>query len=190
MNGLTEQQLAFLQQYGFDVALQQRWQKDVAAGRLAKATNAVTGELHAPPPNTLKKLPGSTTKAARELERLGRDAIDKGQVGMVVLNGGMATRFGGVVKGVVPVLGKDRSFLALAVEDCRKHATREGGTVPLFLMNSFATDTATKAHRGTLFVDSANGHATVSGYLRSHRLEKVLVLTSLLFKLRKMVSVS
>ena len=146
MNGLTEQQLAFLQQYGFDVALQQRWQKDVAAGRLAKATNAVTGELHAPPPNTLKKLPGSTTKAARELERLGRDAIDKGQVGMVVLNGGMATRFGGVVKGVVPVLGKDRSFLALAVEDCRKHATREGGTVPLFLMNSFATDTATKAH--------------------------------------------
>jgi UTP--glucose-1-phosphate uridylyltransferase len=143
---LTETQLAFLQQYGYDAELQRRWQKDVASGNLSKETNAVTGDLLAPPPGTLQKLPGATTKAARELEKLGREAIAQGQLGVVVLNGGMATRFGGVVKGVVPVLGKERSFLGLAVEDARRAEQLTGGRVPMFLMNSFATDTATKAH--------------------------------------------
>jgi UTP--glucose-1-phosphate uridylyltransferase len=145
LNELTAEQLAFLQQYGFDPELQARWQQDVANGRLAKKTNVVTGDLLAPPPGTMKKLPGSTTKAARELERLGREAIDKGQLGVVVLNGGMATRFGGVVKGVVPVLDKARTFLGLCIEDA-KNNERAGGAIPLFFMNSFATDVATKAH--------------------------------------------
>lgn len=146
MNGPSEQQLSFLQQYGYNAALQRQWQKDVAAGRLSKKTNAVTGELLAPPPGTLQKLPGSSTKAARELERIGREAIARGQLGVVVLNGGMATRFGGVVKGVVPVLGKERSFLALMVEDVRTAEQANGGRIPMFLMNSFATDAETKKH--------------------------------------------
>jgi UTP--glucose-1-phosphate uridylyltransferase len=146
LNGLTEQQEAFLRQYGFDAALQQSWQRDLAAGRLGKQANAVAGDLLVPPPGTLQKLPGSATKAVRELDRIGRAAIAQGQLGVVVLNGGMATRFGGVVKGVVPVLGPERSFLALCVEDCLRAASVFGGRVPLFLMNSFATDAKTKAH--------------------------------------------
>jgi UTP--glucose-1-phosphate uridylyltransferase len=146
LSGPSEQQLAFLRQFGFDAALQQRWQDDVAAGRLAKATNAVTGDLLAPPPGTLAKLPGASTKATRELERIGREAIAKGRLGVVVLNGGMATRFGGVVKGIVPVLGPSRSFLGLVVEDVRRAGQSGGGRVPIFLMNSFATDVATKVH--------------------------------------------
>ena len=142
----TQQQLAFLQTYGYDPALQQRWQEDIAAGRLSIETNAVTGDLLAPPPGTVQKLPGSGSKALRELERLGRDAIRRGELGVVVLNGGMATRFGGVVKGVVPVLGPARSFLGLCVEDVEAAAQRDGGRVPLFLMNSFATHAATQAH--------------------------------------------
>jgi UTP--glucose-1-phosphate uridylyltransferase len=145
LNGLTAEQLAYLQQYGFDAELQRRWQDDLAAGRLARSSNAITGDLLVPPPGALSKLPGSATKAARELDRIGREAIAAGQLGVVVLNGGMATRFGGVVKGVVPVLGKSRSFLALCAEDLLRHE-RQGGKVPLFLMNSFATDTPTKAH--------------------------------------------
>lgn len=146
MSAPTEQQLAFLRQFGFDAELQKRWQSDVAAGRLAKATNAVTGDLLAPPPKSLAKLPGAGTKAGRELERLGREAIAQGQLGVVVLNGGMATRFGGVVKGVVPVLGPERSFLGLVCEDVKRMAAACGGRIPVYLMNSFATDAATKAH--------------------------------------------
>ncbi|MFY9345517.1 MAG: UTP--glucose-1-phosphate uridylyltransferase [Planctomycetota bacterium] len=146
MTAIDARQLAFLQKYGFDAGLQQRWQADLAKGLLSKATNAVTGDLLAPPAGTIKKLPGVSTKAARELDRLGREAIARGELGVVVLNGGMATRFGGVVKGVVPVLGKDRSFLALVVEDVLAIGKATKGKVPLFLMNSFATDDATRAH--------------------------------------------
>jgi len=146
LNQLTEQQLSDLQRYGFHAELQQLWQKDIADGRLSKATNAVAGDLLAPPPGSIHKQPGADTKAHRELEQLGREAIESGHLGVVVLNGGMATRFGGVVKGVVPVLGKSRTFLGLAVEDVLTHSKQSGGEIPLFCMNSFATDEATKAH--------------------------------------------
>ncbi len=146
MSGPSEQQLAFLQQFGFDQELQQRCQDDVAAGRLSVETNAVTGDLLAPPPGTIQKLPGTGSKGLRDLERLGREAIARGELGVVVLNGGMATRFGGVVKGVVPVLGETRSFLGLVVEDIQAAERLAGGRVPLFLMNSFATHVATQQH--------------------------------------------
>ena len=121
MNELTEQQLAELARYGYDPELQRRWQQEVREGRLAKASNAVTGDLLAPPPGTVQKLPGGSTKGFRELEQLGREAIAAGRLGVVVLNGGMATRFGGVVKGVVPVLGQSRTFLGLVAEDLLLH---------------------------------------------------------------------
>lgn len=146
MNELNEQQLSDLQRYGFDAELQKRWQTDVAAGRLSKATNAVGGDLLAPPPGTVQMQPGISTKAHAELAKLGMHAIQNGELGVVVLNGGMATRFGGLVKGIVPVLSKSRTFLGLAVEDVLLHRKATGGHVPLFCMNSFATDDATKAH--------------------------------------------
>lgn len=146
MNGLNEQQLAFLQQFGFDAALFARWQSDVAAGRLSLASNAVTGDLLAPPPGSIQKLPSTTSKTAADLTRIGSDAIRQGQLGIVILNGGMATRFGGVVKGIVPVLGRSRTFLGLCVEDALLAQETCGGRVPIFLMNSFATDTATREH--------------------------------------------
>jgi UTP--glucose-1-phosphate uridylyltransferase len=146
VTAISPHQLAFLRQFGFDAALQQRWQADVKTGRLAKQKNLLAGPLTAPPPGTIEALPSPGSPAARDLERIGKDAIARGELGVVVLNGGMATRFGGVVKGVVPVLSPSRSFLALVVEDLRRVERETGGRVPLFLMNSFATDAATKAH--------------------------------------------
>ncbi|MEO1173135.1 MAG: UTP--glucose-1-phosphate uridylyltransferase, partial [Myxococcota bacterium] len=68
-------------------------------------------------------------------------AIDAGEVASLVLNGGMATRFGGVVKGVVEVL-PGRSFIGLKLG----HIHRTAPNTPVFLMNSFATDTDTRTH--------------------------------------------
>ena len=146
VNGLPASQLAFLDRFGFDAEQQQRWQRDLAAGRVGKATNLCTDPLAAPPATALATLPAAGSPAWRELDQLGRSALARGELGVVVLNGGMATRFGGVVKGVVPVLGPDRSFLGLVVEDARAISRATGGRVPLFLMNSFATDAPTKAH--------------------------------------------
>ncbi|MFK7742012.1 MAG: UTP--glucose-1-phosphate uridylyltransferase [Planctomycetota bacterium] len=146
MNELTEQQLEALRKYGFDLELQKRWQRDVADGRLCLENNAIEGDLLAPAPGSVHKLPGGNTKAHEELRRIGDEAIKRGQLGVVVLNGGMATRFGGVVKGTVPVLGEQRTFLGLCVEDVRYHRDRTKSSIPLFCMNSFATDDATRAH--------------------------------------------
>lgn len=146
MTQLHEQQRRDLQRYGFDEELQQRWQKDVAGGRLSKSTNAVSGDLLAPPPGTVRKQPSRATKVYQELEQLGLEAIRAGRLGVVVLNGGMATRFGGVVKGTVPVLSPARTFLGLGAEDLKRHRDATGGDVPLYCMNSFATDDDTRAH--------------------------------------------
>lgn len=144
MTGPLDRQLAELRAHGYDVALQQRWQRDIASGRLSKTNNAITTPLLPPPPGSVRDLPAAGARA--ELAARGLAAIRDGKVGVVVLNGGMATRFGGVVKGVVPVLGERRSFLGLVVEDILRLERDTGGRVPLFLMNSFATDAATKAH--------------------------------------------
>jgi UTP--glucose-1-phosphate uridylyltransferase len=146
LNELNEQQLQDLQRYGFDEALQRRWQQEVAEGRLSKGANAVRGDLLAPAPGTVCKQPGGATRAHRELEQLGLEAIRGGQLGVVVLNGGMATRFGGVVKGVVPVLSAARTFLGMSAEDVLRARRASGARVPLYCMNSFATEEATKAH--------------------------------------------
>jgi UTP--glucose-1-phosphate uridylyltransferase len=146
VHDLTTGQRAFLDHFGFDEALHERWQRQVASGELSPAKNAVDAPLTAPPADALDTLPEAGSRAFDELERLGNEAIRNGQLGMVVLNGGMATRFGGVVKGVVPVLDERRTFLALCLEDALRAGRAAGGTVPVFLMNSFATDAATKQH--------------------------------------------
>lgn len=151
MNDLTEQQNGFLQRYGFDDELFRGWQQALAAGTLSTAANAVTEDLLAPPPDAIEKLPSVNSSSYDALAAIGRDAIAKGELGVVILNGGMATRFGGVVKGVVPALGK-RSFLALAIGDVLQHQRACGGRIPTFLMNSFATDEVTRAH----FAEQAN----------------------------------
>jgi len=146
VNGLSPEQLSFLATYGFDAALQQRWQAGLAEGSLNKAANCVRAPLQAPPAGALAAVPARGTAEWQECDRVGRETIAAGQLGVVVLNGGMATRFGGVVKGVVPVLGPRRSFLGLVVEDAQAQERATNGRIPLYFMNSFATDAATKEH--------------------------------------------
>lgn len=83
--------------------------------------------------------------AARERRRArGEAALRAGSVAALILNGGMATRFGGVVKGVVPVLPERPalSFLAVKLAGVRT----AGPGVPAVLMHSFATAAASREH--------------------------------------------
>ena len=77
-------------------------------------------------------VPGTPTHA--RLVELGRAAIRRGEVGVVILAGGMATRFGGVVKAAVPVV-PGKSFLALKLAD----VANAEAPVPVYVMTSFAT---------------------------------------------------
>jgi UTP--glucose-1-phosphate uridylyltransferase len=121
---------ARLAPWGFDSS-----QLDAFIDRLAHTTsNAVKGTLTPPAPEDVRTLPEPGSAEHRRLTKLGRDALAAKKVGVVILAGGMATRFGGVVKAVVPVL-EQRTFLQLKLDDVRL----AGPDVPVYVMSSFAT---------------------------------------------------
>lgn len=127
--------------YGFDEALLQSF-----VARLSRpSSNAVTGTLTPPASGDVTTLPLPGSAERRRLEQQGLEAIARGQVGAVVLAGGMATRFGGVVKAVVPVLG-ERTFLELKHDDIARVSARAGRAVPTYVMSSFTTHDRIRAH--------------------------------------------
>ncbi|MBA3549256.1 MAG: UTP--glucose-1-phosphate uridylyltransferase [Nannocystis sp.] len=99
-------------------------------------------------PGALTRVTELTPEARVRLGVRGRHAIVAGEVAALVLNGGMATRFGGAVKGVVPVLPdhEQMSFLAVKLAGLRHAAIDGGGPVPIVLMHSFATAAASREH--------------------------------------------
>src|ERR1044072_9056216 len=128
-----------LELYGFDRTAFQRNAADLAAGKFRTDRNRIRGKVEKPGPKDVLAWPDGT--AGRDAERLGHDAIAKGEVAVAILNGGMATRFGGMVKCLVKVVG-EHTFLDLKLRD----VISLHGPVTVFLMNSFATDVDTRAH--------------------------------------------
>jgi UTP--glucose-1-phosphate uridylyltransferase len=122
--------MSVVERYHFDEPLFERLRALVADGTLSEESNYVRGRNEPLPSETLVPLEGA-------LVHKGQEAIDRGEVAAAVLNGGMATRFGGLVKGIVEALD-GRSFLEWKLLD----AERAG--VPMVVMNSFATDQATR----------------------------------------------
>ena len=57
----------------------------------------------------------------------------------------MATRFGGVPKGVVPVLeGSPEAFLWVKLRQLQRLSDELGARIPVILMHSFATEAASR----------------------------------------------
>jgi UTP--glucose-1-phosphate uridylyltransferase len=117
-----------LERYGFDEVRFEELQRKVADGELSPESNIVRGRLEPLDEDDLMRL---SAEPDGDLEG----------VAAAVLNGGMATRFGGKVKGLVEAVD-GVSFLEWKLRD----AERAG--VPLVLMNSFATDDATREYLG------------------------------------------
>lgn len=109
------------------------------AGQLGDAQNRITGKVEPPDEGDLQALPPLGGDVRRALTERGEDAMQRGEVGAVILAGGMATRFGGVVKAAVEVLD-GQSFLELKLRDIEAVAERADATIPVYLMTSFATD--------------------------------------------------
>ncbi|MBL1420753.1 MAG: UTP--glucose-1-phosphate uridylyltransferase [Alphaproteobacteria bacterium] len=78
-------------------------------------------------------------------ETLGIETIKGAKVALAIINGGMATRFGGEVKGIVEVL-PDYSFIRVMVEKVKLLSRKYKAPVPIIFMNSVQTDQATKQH--------------------------------------------
>ena len=94
---------------GLDPSVVQGFREWLESGEDLTARNQISGSLRSPQAG--EYLDRSHFKDDDALVADGQDA-QAGTVALLVLNGGMATRFGGVVKGGVEV-APDHSFIAL-----------------------------------------------------------------------------
>ena len=88
------------------------------------------------PPSGLDALPSRGTDDHARLTQIGAQALDEGKVGAVILAGGMATRFGSVIKALVPAY-RGRSFLDLKLRDLELRAEAAGRPIHALFMSSF-----------------------------------------------------
>lgn len=134
-----------LEQHGFDAPRFEALRARIAAGTLGPADNVVQGVVEPPRPDDLTPLPAPGEPGFDGAYAAGVAALRRGEIASVVLAGGMATRFGGVVKGVVEALD-GRSFLELKLGETARLAGALGAEIPVVLMTSLATDAVVRAH--------------------------------------------
>ena len=142
---------ALLERYGFDRAVFESLRARVAAGELSPASNIVQGVVEPPDDAELTALPARGAEQWATARDAGIEAIAAGRVAQAILAGGMATRFGGVVKGAVEALD-GRSFLSWKLGETAALAEALDAEVPVALMTSFQTDEETRAHVASLGV--------------------------------------
>ena len=133
---------AVLDRFGFDEELFESLRARVESGELSPESNVVRGRLEAPRELDVARLPAPGDDGYDRGRDAGAAALGRGEV---VLAGGMATRFGGVVKAVLEAVdGKSFLEAKLAQTHALENALRV--SVPVALMTSFATDEAIRAH--------------------------------------------
>ena len=145
MIDVDDETRAILDRFGFDETLFGSLRDRVASGELSPESNLVRGEIEPPAPDDLMRLPGAGEPGYEAARDAGLEALRRGEVAQVILAGGMATRFGGVVKAVLTAVD-GKSFLEAKLVQT---ATLEEGLqcrIPVALMTSFATDDAIRAH--------------------------------------------
>ena len=136
---------ATLERYGFDEHVFLELQARVVDGTLSAASNVVAGAVEPPRAGDLVPLPDPGQDG--EARAAGLDALRAGEISSVILAGGMATRFGGVVKGTVEVLD-GQSFLELKLAQAAGVAAALETEIPTALMTSFATDATVREFVG------------------------------------------
>ena len=136
---------ATLDRFGFDEELFESLRARVAAGELSPESNVLRGRIEPPSAHDITPLPSTGDTGYEEARAAGIEALTRGEVAQVVLAGGMATRFGGVVKAVlIAVDGK--SFLEAKLDQTAALERTLDCEIPVALMTSFATDDAVRAH--------------------------------------------
>ena len=134
-----------LERFGFDEPLFEVLRARVASGELSLESNLIRGSIEPPRDDEITPLPAPGDAEYTDLREAGLDALRRGEVAQVVLAGGMATRFGGVVKAVLTAVD-GLSFLEAKLLQTAALERVVGVTVPVALMTSFATDAAIREH--------------------------------------------
>jgi len=151
LDDLDPETRATLERFAFDAETFEALRARVAAGELSAGANIVEGRVEPPGEGDVTTLPEPGSAEWDAARDSGLAAIRAGRVAQVVLAGGMATRFGGVVKGAVEALD-GRSFLSWKLGETARLANELGTPIPVALMTSFQTADETRAHVASLDV--------------------------------------
>ncbi|OQA92675.1 MAG: putative uridylyltransferase [Elusimicrobia bacterium ADurb.Bin231] len=133
-----------LSKYGYDSKLFEELRNKFISGELSRKNNLIRGKVSAPE-ESMYFYCGRDKGKDSEYSKIADNAIRRGKLGIVIVNGGMATRFGGVVKGVVEVYDA-KSFLQIKLEQIKKANEKYQTHIPVYLMNSYATEASTIEH--------------------------------------------
>ena len=129
--------------FDFDAAL---WLEQMRAVRERRVDESSATIDHVFEPATnLRSVHHDGRAEERSARDAGARALSRGEVAVLMLNGGLATRFGGVVKGTVTVFD-DVSFLGAKIGDVVRAKSLFGKRIPVLIMNSFATKQETSKH--------------------------------------------
>ena len=128
-----------LERYGFDAERFEALRTRVADGSLSAAGNALSGVVEPVTPDDLTLLSAPGEPGYARMRDVGLEALQHGEVAALVLAGGMATRFGGVVKANVEAVD-GRSFLEAKLDGIERLGAVVGVDVPVAVMTSFQTD--------------------------------------------------
>ncbi len=140
-----------LERFGFEPDEFEVLRARVASGDLSPASNVARGVVEPPWEADVVRLPEPGSPAWRDAREQGLAALVSGRIAQVVLAGGMATRFGGVVKGAVEALD-GRSFLSWKLGETARLARELDAQIPIALMTSFQTEDETRHHVAALGV--------------------------------------
>jgi UTP--glucose-1-phosphate uridylyltransferase len=134
-----------LERFGFDEPLLESLRARVVAGELSPESNLVSGSIEPPRDNDVTPLPSRGDAGYEDARSAGLEALGRSEVAQIVLAGGMATRFGGVVKAVLTAVD-GKSFLEAKLEQTSALERALDASVPVALMTSFATDATIRRH--------------------------------------------
>jgi UTP--glucose-1-phosphate uridylyltransferase len=129
---------------GFDRALFLDLASTLADGDAVtrrRLRNTVKGEVAAPRPDEIAKLPPEGSAEREALRARGEEALARGELAFCTMAGGMATRMGGIVKALAEAWN-GRTFLDLRLGENEHASRRAGRPIPLWLMTSEATHDA------------------------------------------------
>ncbi|MEA1929119.1 MAG: UTP--glucose-1-phosphate uridylyltransferase, partial [Candidatus Auribacterota bacterium] len=138
--------------YGFNESEFQGLQSDYRKYKLSLRSNLITRdndwEVRLPRPSDTADLPGPDSPE----DIRGKEIIAAGKLGLILMNGGAATRFQkpgeNLPKGAFPIMeveGKMRSFMELKLANARAAEEEYGGVIPVWILNSYFTEDKTRS---------------------------------------------
>jgi UTP--glucose-1-phosphate uridylyltransferase len=131
-----------LKKYYFDEKLFEKLRKDYINGNFTEKDNTIKGKIEPPQLHHFVDLRNIDNETKQKYIEVGKTTIKNNQLGYAIVNGGMSTRFGSVVKGLVNVFD-DKTFLEIKIEQVKKICYKYNAEVKIFIMNSFATEKQT-----------------------------------------------